>query len=554
MIARRMLACLSLCSACLLSFLPATAAEPSQPRLVVVVSVDQFCQDYLIRFRDNFADAGLFHRVAQEGAAFTNCHHQHAFTITAPGHSVQMTGAYPSANGIIGNNWRDRYTGKDMYCVADPDVTVIGFSSGKGMSPKNLRVNTVGDVLKLATEGKGKVFGVAIKDRAAILMTGHLADSAFWLQDNYWVTSSYYRSDLPPYLRVLNEGKTIERFRGKKWELLLAKEKYHNQGPDANNFENPPKGFDAAFPHELPAAGVGNADQFGDAVLFTPYGNDLTLEAARAIVLGEQLGQDETPDILAINFSSNDYIGHAYGPYSLEVEDVTYRTDLQLGEFTRFLDEEVGPGRWTLALTADHGVCPIPEYAAERKLPAKRNPLGDLKQRKQELEARLRKVLEVPSDSNKPIVVELTGSQVMLDWDHPHMQGDRFALAQKATRDWLLAQPRVNFAMTRDDLLAGGEGRLQAQLQKAFNPHRSGDVLYVLDPYCITGGSGKGTTHGSPWHYDSHIPQLLLGCGIQRGQFSRKVSPAALASTVALLLGVDAPGGNVEQPLKEALK
>src|SRR5687768_11081580 len=179
------------------------AAE--RPRLVVVMSVDQFCQDYLIRFRDNFAADGLFRRVGDQGAEFGNCHHRHAFTITAPGHSVLLTGSYPSTNGMIANNWFDRFTGKDVYCVGDAEESIVGRPMGKGVSPRSLQVSTVGDVLKLATGGKGKVFGVAIKDRAAILMTGHLADAAYWLQDNYWVTSTYYRQDLPGYLRVLNE-------------------------------------------------------------------------------------------------------------------------------------------------------------------------------------------------------------------------------------------------------------------------------------------------------------------------------------------------------------
>jgi hypothetical protein len=269
----------SLCLAAACVSLTAGLAAAERPKLVVLVSVDQMCQDYLVRFRDNFSDEGAFRRVFREGAHYTQCHHAHAFTVTAPGHSVQLTGAYPAVNGIIGNNWFDRFTGKDVYCVDDESVEIVGLPSGKPMSPRNLQVETVGDVLRLATGGRSKVFGVAIKDRAAILMTGQNPNAAFWLDDNLWVTSSYYRSDLPGYLRVLNEGGAIERFRGESWTLLLAPERYHNRGPDRNDWENPPKGFTSDFPHKIANKGELTALEYGDHVLFSPFGNEYTMKA-----------------------------------------------------------------------------------------------------------------------------------------------------------------------------------------------------------------------------------------------------------------------------------
>ncbi|MEX2176614.1 MAG: alkaline phosphatase family protein [Pirellulaceae bacterium] len=530
-----------------------STSAADRPKLVVVVSVDQLCQDYLVRFRDNLSPAGAFARVFDQGAYYTQCHHRHAFTVTAPGHSVQLTGAYPNVNGIVGNNWFDRFTGKDVYCVSDSDVDVIGAASDRGMSPKNLLVETVGDVLKLQTAGRSQVFGVAIKDRASILMTGHQADTAFWLEKNVWVTSNYYRDDLPGYLRVLNEQQAIERFRGKTWELLLAKEKYHNNGPDENDWENPPKGFTSAFPHQIAGPGELTPNDFAEQVLFSPFGNELTLEAAREIVTHEQLGKDAFPDLLCINFSSNDYVGHAFGPHSLEVEDLTYRTDLQLGEFLRWLDESLGEGNWTFALTADHAVAPIVEYARQFKLPAVRNPLGSSKAVQGQLEAHLRQHLNVPQDA-QPLIQKVEGNQVYLQHDHAtfvSQELDKYALAQRLVRDWLLGQPHVVAARTRDELADGGEGKLNQQLQRAFHPRRSGDVLFVLAPYCVPGS--KGTTHGSPWHYDTHVPLLLVGCGIHAGQHARPVSPACLASTVAELVGCNHPSANCEQPLREAL-
>jgi predicted AlkP superfamily pyrophosphatase or phosphodiesterase len=532
------------------------SAAAEGPKLVVVVSVDQFCQDYLIRFGDNLSDEGAFRRVGREGATYTQCHHRHALTTTAPGHSVQLTGAYPHVNGIVGNNWFDRSTGKEVYCVGDDSVQIIGLPSGKPMSPKNLLVETVGDVLRLATNKRSKVFGVAIKDRAAILMTGKNASAAFWLDDNLWVTSSYYRSDLPGYLRLINEQQTIERFRGQTWNLLLPQEKYHNSGPDKNDWENPPKGFTSAFPHKLAGKGQMTPLEFGDHVLFSPFGNDHTLEAAREIVVHEELGKDEFPDVLCINFSTNDYVGHAFGPHSLEVEDLTYRTDLQLGEFLRFLDSQVGAGNWTFALTADHGVAPIAEYAVQFKLPARRNPLGKLADVKTKLEAMLRERLGVPTN-DPPLVRKVEDFQIYLQHDHPVFtrnkedKSDLFERAQGMIRDWLLDQPQVAAARTRAELAIGGEGKLNEMLHRAWHPRRSGDVLYCYDPYCVPGS--KGTTHGSPWHYDTHVPLLLLGSGVTPGQHHRPVSPASLASTLAELLHIDHPSANAEQPLREAL-
>ncbi len=444
-----------------------------------------------------------------------------------------------------------------MYCMADPSVQTVGTNSTKQMSPKNLLVDTVGDVLKLKTAGRSKVLGIAVKDRAAILMTGHNADAAYWLENNVWVTSTYYRPDLPGYLRVLNEGQAIERYRGQVWQPMLAADKYHNRGPDENDWENPPKGWTTAFPHKIAQKGEMPAYDFAEQVLRSPFGNELTLEAAKAVMEGEQLGKDEFPDLMCINLSTNDYVGHAFGPHSLEVEDLTYRLDLQFGELFAWLDENVGQGAWTFALTADHGVAPIVEYAKQFRLPAVRNPLGSLSAAKDKLEARLRLQL-LAGDTKQPIIQKFEGHQVYLQHDHPAFGGDqenKFRLAQTIVRDWLLDQPHVAAALTRDELAAGGQGQgqLNQQLQRAFHPRRSGDVLYVLAPYCVPGS--KGTTHGSPWHYDTHVPCLLLGAGIVKGaHHDRPVSPACLATTVAELVGCDWPSANVEQPLREALR
>jgi hypothetical protein len=555
---------------CLSVGTPRASRAQTPPRLLVVVSVDQFCQDYLIRFQDNFPTGpgeSFFLQVLNNGAWYPNCHHKQAFTVTAPGHAVQLTGAYPNTNGVIENEWFDRATGKTRYCVADPTVEALGILNGKPMSPRALLVDTVGDRLKLANPA-AKVVGLAVKDRAAILMSGHRADAAYWLERNQWVTSTYYRTDLPGYLRTLNEGKAIEQYRGQSWNLLLAKEKYHNrQFPDDCVHENPPTGWTAAFPHAVAKAGELTADRFGDHVLFSPFGNDYTLLAAREIIANEKLGADDVPDLLTINFTSNDYVGHAFGPQSFEVEDMTYRTDRQLAQFAKFLDEQIGAGKWTLALTADHGVAPIPELMAEQptigeqSFPAKRNPLGDIKVVRETLEALLRKQLkvkELQDSTAKNVIADMDSNQIYLNNDHPNLDSNHFARARQLIREWLFKQPYVAAAATREDLLGGGDHRLLAQMRLSFNPVRSGDVLFCYVPYSMPGAPGanpkpKGTTHGSPYHYDTHVPLLWLGSGIVPGKYEQRVSPAFIAPTASRLLGVDSPGGCQEDPLAEAL-
>jgi len=269
------------------------------------------------------------------------------------------------------------------------------------------------------------------------------------------------------------------------------------------------------------------------------------------VVEGEQLGKDDFTDLLCINLSSTDFVGHAFGPHSLEVEDMVYRTDRQLGEFLRWLDEKIGAGKWSFALTADHGVAPVVEYAQQFHLPAKRAPLGKLDAVKTTLEKLLREQLGVPMGA-KPLVQKVEDYQVFLQHDHEAFaKPGVFSQAQTIVRDWVLEQPYAVAAFTRDELVTTGDTKLFQQVQRTFHPVRSGDVLMVMAPYTVPGA--KGTTHGSPWRYDTHVPLLLIGCGIKNGRFSREVSPACVASTVAELAGVDYPSANAEKPLAEAL-
>lgn len=532
-------------------FLSSAATADERPRLVIVVSVDQLCQEYFQRFHNSLAADGLYRTAENEGAVFTNCHHAHAFTITAPGHAVMLTGTYPHRHGIIGNDWHNPATGKKMYCVTDTSCTTIGAAVGDGpCSPKNLLVPTVGDVLKLSTNKQAKVFGVSLKDRAAILMTGALADAAYWFEESegVWVTSSYYRNDLPGYLRAFNNPSFADRYANQEWNLSRPIEDYHIETPDDFAAENPPEGLGRTFPHKLAPAGKKLYSQLRT----TPYGNEMTLAVATEVMIHEQLGQDDIPDLLCINLSSNDYVGHAFGPHSLEVEDITYRTDKMLREFLDKACEHAGKENVVLLLSADHGVCPLPELLKSKGIQhTGRDPLGGESKVKAALEVVLRQRLP-HVEGNAPLIQRVEPTQLFFDRSHPALAGENFALAQQVCRDWLQEQDGVHRAVTREELLRRqANDKLADALLKTFHAKRSGDVLWVYEPYYLCGG--RGTTHGSPWRYDTHVPLLLWGHGIKPGVHARRATPAMIAPTVAALLRLDSPAACEEEPLLEAL-
>ena len=530
-------------------------AADDAPSLVVVVSVDQWRYEYFERFTGNLPENGIVARIRSHGLSFDNCYHQHAFTFTGPGHSVLMTGAYPERSGIIDNNWYDRAAGKPVYCVSDADAQIIGTTAEeKPVSPRRLLVDTVGDQLKMASSFRSKVFGVAIKDRAAILMAGRLADAAYWMSsDGKWITSNHYSESIPGYLRNLNEEKAAFQYAGKAWEPLLAPERYSHSSPETSEHERPLFEMTKDFPHVMPAA---DDENYIKHVACSPFGNDATLLAARTIVENEQLGVDEHTDVLAINLSSTDYVGHSFGPYSKEVEDMTCRTDRQLGEFAEFLDRQVGDRSWLLFLTADHGVAPIPERAAEWGLRAKRNPFGEsddngnFEEERQRLEGALRSAMGITVGTEQ-MVQAVVSNQVFLNPQHPALQGANAELARRITRNQLAKNTYVAHATTREQLLQDCSGNeMLHMLQRSFHARRSGDVLFVLKPYSFSGSAAA--THGSPWTYDRHVPLMIVGNGIKLTSSSHsqpQVSPAQISPTIARLLQIEAPSACAETPL-----
>ncbi|HEY5314125.1 MAG TPA: alkaline phosphatase family protein [Pirellulales bacterium] len=549
----RRLACFAAACLPLVLLSPVCRAAPQRPALVVVVSIDQFPYEYLERMRAGFDAHGMFNRFRSEGATLINCHHGHAFTYTAPGHSVLLTGAFPNVNGIIGNEWFDRATGQTVYCVQDDRYKLVGNplempAKAKGVSPRPLLAGTLGDVLKLA-DPRSKVFGVSLKDRAGVLMTGQLADGVYWFdaKTGNWITSSYYRPELPGYLRTFNESDAAEAYVGKSWEPLLEPEQYTDYYGRVKMAPVP--SLNTGFPHPMPEQ---SGAKYYSSMTLSPFGNALTLQAARLLLTYEKLGQDDAPDLLAINLASNDFVGHRYGPHSLEAQDITYRTDRLLAELADFIQQQMAGRPWVMALSSDHGVGPVPEYAQALGLPAARNPLGSTTALRDQLEAKLRSQLGQPQGDQR-YIDHLDGNSVYLHHALPQLAGDHILAAQHLVRDALVELPGVAVVFTREELLAqDASGKsLALAFERSFNAARSGDVLYALAPYNINGGTPA--THGSPWEYDSHVPLLFWGFGIRPGEYTRSVAPAALAPTLARLLRVDAPSCSAVEAIYEVL-
>ena len=528
--------------------------EPApKPALVVVVSVDQLAYEYLERFEKNYVAGGLVRQCQEQGIWFTDCKHQHAATKTGPGHAVQLTGTYPHRHGIIGNYWYDRAKKEQIYCVADPTAILIGAeTTDSPVSPKLLLADTVGDQLKLATRGRSKVFTVAIKDRAAILMAGRLADSAVWMSNQgSWISCDHYGRTLPNCIAELNAKKAIQKYAGKVWQPLFPADKYEHGEREDSKFERPVYEMTKDFPHRLPAA---DGEHYIKNLACSPFGNMATLDAAKALIIGEELGRDDYPDILGINLSPNDYVGHSFGPDSLEVEDMCYRTDQMLGEFKQFIRKQLGDRRFVLFVTADHGVAPIPEVAAKKGLPAGRDPLGKVAypvgnfvEIEKQLEQYLATQIRNDSDNAGRMVEVFEEGEIYLVRHHPALAGSNLDLARRLTRDWVLQQTTVAAAMTREELLAPPtDSKLASLMRRSYHARRGGDVMYVLKPYYTNGTAAAN--HGSPWHYDRHVPMLIVG-DVKHAHSDASVSPASIATTVARLLRVEFPSLAEADPL-----
>lgn len=543
----------------------AGAAVPAKPRLVVLISIDQFRADYQTRFVDLFlppatsAGAGGFRYLMERGAYHTDAHHDHFPLYTGPGHSIHFTGATPYKSGIVSNDWFDRGLDRPRYCVEDPGSPLVPPSSKPGISPITLRVTTVGDELKMATGGQAKVWGLALKDRAAVLMAGHLADGVLWFDDQTgsWISSRYYRKDgtLPKWVTDWNGQKKIDPFFGKFWTLSVPPAALKRLWTPNNGHASNPSGLGTSFGangHKIDGGMTAPGPAFYKAFTTTPYANEYVLETARELIRREGLGKDATPDILAINLSSNDYIGHAYGPDSAEVLDVTVQTDRQLSRFFQFLARTVpgGLANVTIVITADHGVSPIAAEAQEAGIPA-----GTYQD--QALEDKVEEALVKELGPGK-WTKKLVEANYYLDLDALKTKNVPVARAEEIAAAAFRAQPGIYAAFTSTQILEGRmlDNDVAQRVSRSFHPKVSGNVVIVPEPYWMPGYSTPptGTTHGSPYAYDTSVPLLLAGFGIKPGRYTQRVSTLDTAPTLSDILGILQPSGCEGKILSHARK
>jgi predicted AlkP superfamily pyrophosphatase or phosphodiesterase len=525
---------------------------PAPPRLVVVISLDQFPYEYLTRFAPYFAKGG-FLRLAGQGASFVNASYKHAVNLTGPGHAVILSGAYGDQNGIIANNWYDPTTQSTVYCVEDKSVTMTG-ALGKGRSPANLISATYGDQLRLHTGFQSKVISVSHKDRAAILLGVKLANGAYWLSDSLFVTSSYYMSELPSWVRAFNASGTLNSYFGREWKQHLPESAFANTDVDDAPYEDPDPGLGRIFPHPI----TGNdrariSPSYYSALATSPFGSECLAAFARAAVKGEHLGTRGVTDLLCVSFSSTDYVGHAFGPHSREVMEMTVAIDGVIAGFLDFLDAEIGKGNYVVALTSDHGVSPTPEYILTHvpHADAGRVPPDSIAAR---CEGALSTRFGAPAPGRRWIARSVDRN---IHFDPITLAAAHVTVetAAQTVVPALAALRGVAAVFTRAQLQEGSSASpLLQKAVRSFHPLRSGDLFFVLKPYYFEGRGSEGTTHGEPYDYSAHVPLMLMGPGIARGVYAVEASPADLAPTLSALTGIEFPAGREGRVLHEALR
>lgn len=537
---------------CTLLVLAAGTARAADPRLVVVISIDQFPYEYLERFSMHFGRDG-FRRLLESGANFTAASYEHAMTVTGAGHAVILSGAYGDQQGIIGNEWYDRTRHREVYCVSDETAQLVG-ATGAGSSPRNFIGSTFGDELRIATGFHSKVISVSLKDRSAVLLGGKLANASYWIRDSAFVSSTYYLQTLPEWVRTFNASGAINANFRKTWTRALPDSAYAFMDRDDPLYEDGGKGLGVAFPHPIDGGNpVRITEDFYDALMKSPFANEILLNFAKQALIGEKLGRRGVTDLLCIGFSANDYVGHAYGPHSHEVLDMTVRTDRVIGELLSFLDREIGLQNCIIALTSDHGVAPIPEFLLSHypSADARRVPKESLSAA---CDSAARKKFGSPPRGNRWIET-IIGRNITLNHDALQTVGIAPEAAALVIVDALRSRNEIAAAYTRQELeLLPPSSPLHRRLKHSFYPARSGDVVYALKPYYVEGGDSTGTTHGDPYEYSAHVPLILFGGGIQRGRYASVASPADLAPTLSTLTGVEFPAGREGRVLVEALK
>jgi predicted AlkP superfamily pyrophosphatase or phosphodiesterase len=535
---------LLLTSACASSQSRNNGREVPRPKLVVGVVVDQLRYDYLYRYYHQYTEGG-FKRLMNTGFNCRNHHYDYAPTVTAAGHAAVFTGSVPALNGMVGNEWFSQSLGRVVYCVEDSTTQTVGNQGKAGkMSPRNLLSTTVADQLRIALNFRNKTIGIAQKDRGAILPAGHTANAAYWLdsKDGAWITSSYYKMpELPVWVRDFNAQKIAQRYASDGWRLLMSPEQYQESTPDDQAYETKLAGeTKPVFPHDIVAT---NGNNPLETMRSTPWGNTITKDFAIAALRGENLGRSRFTDFLTVSFSSTDYIGHAFGPNSVEAQDGLLRLDRDLAEFFGFLDSWVGKDNYLLFLTADHGVADVAGFSQQNKIPA--GVFDNVKYTKMIKD-------ELKSAFGEGEIVRATDNY-QLYLNHNILADKKITVADvhRVVRKTLLKETNpiadvVNLNDIRNSTLPD---YLQKYYSNGYNPRRSGDIQLVLEPNWYA-GRPTGTTHGVAYNYDTHVPLLMMGWGIKKGETTQRTNISDIAPTIADLLSILEPNACVGKPIQ----
>ncbi|MBK9760922.1 MAG: alkaline phosphatase family protein [Flavobacteriales bacterium] len=519
------------------------AQQPSwqaPPKLVVGVVVDQMRTDYIYRFWNNFGEGG-FKRLIGEGAFLRDAHYTYIPTVTGPGHASIYTGSTPSLHGIVANERYDRASRAMVYCVKDTTVRGVGSVNAQS-SPSQLLATTLADEIERRTDRQGITIGVALKDRSSILPIGRTGDAAYWFSaDGSFVSSTWYMKELPKWVQEFNQRKLAERYLNQTWEPLLSIEKYHQVLPDENPYEQPlTAGGKSWFPYNLVELSKGPAGL--GLIATTPWGNTLTTDMAIAALVGEKMGQDNTTDLLALSYSSTDILGHKMGPRALEIEDMYIRLDQELARLLTELDKSVGVGKYTVFLTADHGVIDVPQYLKDLKGSA-----GYIDPRA--MQQRLEKAFSADEDERKLRLDTIYDGHVYF------MEVPREGMLARVAEE-ISRMPEVSIVMTSHTARRNTAIGEQSLLSNGFMPQRCGDILYTLKPgYFEAEGSfvGKGTTHGSGWNYDTHVPVIFFGQGVAHSEVVRRTAVADIVPTITMLIGCALPDAAVGEAVREVI-
>ncbi|NCD69598.1 alkaline phosphatase PafA [Mucilaginibacter agri] len=528
----------------------ATSNGIARPKLVVGIVIDQMRWDYLYRYYDRYQAGGL-KRMLNEGFTCENTQIDYLPTETGPGHSCIYTGSVPAIHGIAANDFIEQATGRHLYCAGDSTVQSVGSISPAGqMSPRNLQVTTITDELRLGTNFRSKVIGISLKDRGAILPAGHTANAAYWFDDasGNFISSTYYMTDLPAWVKTFNSSGKLQSYLGQKWNTLYPIDTYVQSTTDNSPYEGKYRGETApVFPHDLSV--ISKKENSGNgAIRSSPFGISLSIDFAEKAIEAEKLGQNTVTDFLALSLSSTDYVGHQFGPNAIETEDTYLRLDKDLAAFFSYLDAKIGKGNYTVFLTADHGAAHNPKFLQDRNVPAGYVNPGIMARD-------LNTLLEKKYDA-KGLVLD--ANNYMINFNNVLIANKKLSIdAIKADCiDWLNKQSTVLFAVDMANVnQANLPDWIKTRIINGYSKEFSGAIQVILKPGYYAGSpNATGTTHGTWTAYDTHIPLVFMGWGVQHGALNRETHMTDISATLAALLHLQRPDGCIGNPISELIK